>query len=103
MAPRVCRLPVESCTSRGNWFTRPDFLFPSCVNDDGPSATIFFQGGDSIFGRIDFVGVSLTRRLLLGGSSSSVFLSLWPFVFGMSCPVSVAVSVIVTRPSNESI
>jgi len=78
MAPRVCRLPVESCTSRGSWLTRPDFLFPSCVNVDGPSAAIFFQGGDSILGRAGFVGVSLTRRLLLGGSSSSVFLFSFP-------------------------
>ena len=82
-APLVVRLSDGGCNSRGMWFVRPDFLTPSCVNEEGPSASIFFQGGDSGFFR-GFGAVSLTRRLLLGGSSwPSICSTAWPFVFGV--------------------
>lgn len=59
--------------------TRPDFLTPSTVRVDGPSAMIAFQGGDSFFGR-----VSLTRRLLEGGPSFVSALSSDSFDFGVA-------------------
>lgn len=50
------------CNSRGTVFTRPDLRLPFSVNVVGPSASIFFQGGDSGF---DF-------RCALGGVESRV-------------------------------
>jgi hypothetical protein len=86
--PLVCLLSEGGCNSSGMTFVRPDFRFPSCVKDDGPSATIFFQGGDSGFGR-GFWTVSLTRRLLAGGPWSSFpLLPLFPFVLTTSVSVS---------------
>lgn len=51
-------------------FTRPDFLIPFSVKDEGPSAAIFFHGGDSgfILVPVDDVVPSLTFLLLLGRS-----------------------------------
>ena len=82
-APRVCLLSEGGCNSSGIWFVRPDFLIPSCVKEEGPSATIFFHGGDSGFRR-GIVGFSLTRRFLLGGSPSAPFSPPCPFVRGFS-------------------
>lgn len=52
---------------------RPDLRRPSrAVKEEGPSATIFFHGGDSGLGRREwFSGVaSRTRRRFVGGPSS---------------------------------
>lgn len=62
------------CSSIGMVLMRPDFLRPSsAVNVDGPSASIFFHGGDSgLRRRALLLGVvSRTRRRFAGGSSSS--------------------------------
>lgn len=74
IAPLVCLLSEGGCSSSGIRFTRPDFLFPSCVNDEGPSATDAFHGGDSAFGRVGVDGVpaALTLRLFAGRSSISI-------------------------------
>jgi hypothetical protein len=72
------------CGSRGKRLMRPDFLRPSsATNVEGPSASIFFHGGDSAFDRrIESTGVaSRTRRLFAGGPSSIVSESwAWPLV-----------------------
>ena len=63
------------CSSRGTVLMRPDLRRPSrAVNVDGPSASIFFQGGDSSFGfrSVLFGVVSRTRRRLAGGPSSKL-------------------------------
>lgn len=78
-APRVCRWAEGGCRSRGSWFVLPDFLMPSCVNEDGPSAIAFFHGGDSTFRRA-FGVPSPTRRLLLGGPPSPPSSLACPFV-----------------------
>ncbi len=51
---------------------RPDFRRPFSVKDVGPSATIFFHGGEIGFGRgvvLEGGVVSRTRRRFAGGSS----------------------------------
>lgn len=70
--PLVIRLVVRGNNSIGSALVRPDRRFPSSMKVVGPSASIFFQGGDSTLERrIGLWGVvSRTRRRLAGGSSS---------------------------------
>jgi len=69
MAPRVVRFSEGGCSSSGIGFLLPDLLIPFSVNDEGPSATTFFHGGDSgfILGVVDGAGPS-TFCLLFGRS-----------------------------------
>ena len=79
-APLVTLLALGGCSSSGSAFVRPDLRFPSSINVVGPSAAIFFQGGDSSLGRRIGRGgvVSRTRRRLEGRSPLSAS--------GASCP-----------------
>lgn len=61
---RIERLSVGDDGGSIILLVRPDFLTPSTVKVDGPSAIIAFHGGDSFLGR-----ASLVRRLLEGGPS----------------------------------
>lgn len=79
IAGRVERFSDGDDGASGSLLTRPDFLTPSTVKVDGPSATIVFHGGDSFLGR-----VSLTRRLLEGGPSSVSALSSGSSEFGVA-------------------
>jgi hypothetical protein len=66
------------CSTRGTALIRPDLRRPSSVtNLVGPSASIFFHGGDSTFGlrALLFGVVSRTRRRLAGGPSSMLVAS----------------------------
>lgn len=71
-APRVIRFVLRGSNSTGSALVRPDLRFPSSMKVVGPSASIFFQGGDSTLDRRMGLGgvVSRTRRLFAGGSSS---------------------------------
>lgn len=63
---------LGGCSCMGIALVRADLRFPSSMKVVGPSAPIFFHGGDSTFGRrigLDGV-VSRTRRRLAGRSSS---------------------------------
>lgn len=76
---RVERLSVGDDGGSMILLVRPDFLTPSTVKVDGPSAIIAFHGGDSFLGR-----ASLVRRLLDGGPSFvSSLLSSEFFDFGV--------------------
>lgn len=45
--PLVVRFALRGCSSGGSMLVRPDLRFPSSMNVVGPSASTFFQGGDS--------------------------------------------------------
>lgn len=75
---RVERLSVGDDGGSIILLVRPDFLTPSTVKVDGPSAIIAFHGGDSFLGR-----ASLVRRLLDGGPSFVSILSSESFDFGV--------------------
>lgn len=72
--------------SRGTVLRRPDFRFPSSMIVVGPSASNFFQGGDSTRTLRDLESggggvASRTRRRFAGRSSSEVSLGCrWPLV-----------------------
>ena len=82
------RWSEAGCSSMGNSFLRPDFLFPSTMNEDGPSASTFFHGGETARdeGRLDLEMESCLRFLL---AASTAF---WASLLDSGSPFRAAVS-----------